>query len=234
METRAPAAIDAHLSERRMFRDAPAPGLRAALRFEVVSFLGRALLRRPPPDVGSPRLLNLGCGSARLDGWVNADFYALRFWMLPRNYWALDLRHPLRCPANYWDGVLCEHTLEHLDPSSALRLLKEIHRTLRPGSWVRLVVPDLGKYLAACNGQLPAAQFDQWSTAPEMIWNLTQNYGHRSTWDGPQLVSALGAAGFINCRETRFRNGTDARLLRDLESRAWESVYAEGRKPPAS
>lgn len=36
--------------------------------------------------------------------------------------------------------------------------------------------------------------------------------------------------GFQTAEECRFGEGADDRLLVDLEARAWESLYVEGRK----
>lgn len=208
------------------------PRASGSLHFELLSLLGRLLpFRRSPPDLGAPRLVNL-CGGASVPGWVNAEFFKIdrHFLRVPRDHWGVDLRYPLPCPSDHWDGVLSEHTLEHLCPRDGLRFLRELHRTMKPGAWARVVVPDLAKYVAAYQGSPPSPEFSQW-TGAELIWALTQNWGHRSVWDAELLGRTLREVGFVDVREVAFMEGTDARLLRDRADRAWESVYLEARKP---
>jgi hypothetical protein len=64
---------------------------------------------------------------------------------------------------------------------------------------------------------------------------VTQEFGHRSTWDFPTLAKVLGDAGFIGVEAAAWGRGRDARLLRDkdLDSRRLVSLYAEAVKPAA-
>lgn len=95
------------------------------LDFEIKSFCGRLFLNSKPDVISSNNnLLNLGCGSSKFEGWINADFFAFRSKEKPD--WMLDLRYPLNCDDNVWDGVFSEHTLEHLYPDQAERLIQSI------------------------------------------------------------------------------------------------------------
>lgn len=199
--------------------------------FEMKSLLGRVLLdRKPPLHKDKPNLLNVGCAVTTFQDWVNADFF--RFGSLfgeqrEQLDWMLDLRYPLNCPPNVWDGVFCEHTIEHLYPLQVLNFLKELHRTMKPGAWLRLSVPDLEKYVSYYSGIVPHEGFYQWSTGCEAICYLTQNYHHISVWDARLLGDYLEKAGFRNVRKTGFREGSDERLLKDREARMWETLYME-------
>jgi hypothetical protein len=93
------------------------------------------------------QLLNLGCGQNGQEGYVNADFFRLRNRGACPGFWGVDRRYPLHCPDNHWAGVFTEHTLEHLHPAHVLALLRELHRTMQPGAWLRIVVPDLSRYV---------------------------------------------------------------------------------------
>lgn len=95
----------------------------------------------------------------------------------------VDLRYPLNCDDNVWDGVFTEHTLEHLYPDQAYFLLRELHRTMKPGSYIRITVPDLSKYIDFYNGKPVDERFYRWETGCEGIRSLTQNYLHVSLWD---------------------------------------------------
>ena len=200
--------------------------------FELKSFLGRLLLGMTPPLVNPKiKLLHLGCGNLIFAEWVNADFFVFRFWRKPKSLWMLDLRYPLKCEDNYWDGIFTQHVLEHLYPNSAFNLLEELLRTLKSKHWVRICVPDLSKYVAYYIGEPSHKKFYRWTTGAEAIWALTQNWGHRSVWDSQLLTLALRQVGFVNVREVGFGQGTDERLIKDSEERKCESLYVEAQKP---
>lgn len=207
--------------------------LKGLLRFEFISLCGRLIFHKKPILTTDNNLLHLGSGSNKFDGWVNADFYSgIKFWKKYKNRpdWMLDLRYPLNCNDNVWDGVFSEHTLEHLYPNQALSLLKELYRTMREGAWLRISVPDLAKYVDFyCDKQIDET-FKLWPTGCEAIRSLTQNWIHLSVWDSKLLLRFLQEAGFMNVREVGFREGTDSNLLKDNEDRLWESLYMEAQK----
>ena len=69
--------------------------------------IGNIFFSRGAPEVSiqnSKHLLNLGCGSRHLDGWVNADFYRLHNLTWNRKShpdWMLDLTKPLKCDSDH-------------------------------------------------------------------------------------------------------------------------------------
>ena len=202
------------------------------LAFETKSRLGRWFLSRKPPqqDVRE-QFLHLGCGTKIWEGWVSADFFVGRYWRLPKSFWMLDLRYPLQCDGDYWNGIFSEHTLEHLYPAEVRNLLGEMLRTLKPASWLRISVPDLEKYVSFYTNKQGHAEFSQWATGAEAIRSLTQDWGHRSLWDSELLKRTVSEAGFVNVREVGFMEGTDERLCKESRSRRWESLYLEAQKP---
>lgn len=208
------------------------------LLLRMESFIGHTFYRRlPPRSANAALLLHLGCGNQKFDGWVNADFYNFHDLLRNQGYipdWMLDLTKPLRCPDAYWDGVFTEHTFEHLTYSDCFFALSEVFRTLKRGAWLRIVVPDIAKYIAYYNGAPPNDRFHQLPRGPEAISNVTQGWGHKSVWDGQLLCNVLCEIGYTNVQETAFRQGSDPRLIKDSAERAWESVYVEGQRalPP--
>src|SRR5271157_1386948 len=163
------------------------------LKFE--SFVGHAFYRRPPPKLGAPPfLLHVGCGNHKFEKWINADFYNFHDLLFNREFvpdWMLDLTRPIRCPDAYWDGIFTEHALEHLTYSQCIFTLSEMHRILKPGAWIRIVLPDIAKYVAYYNGELPDERFDQFPRGPAAISNITQCWGHKSVWDAQLLCMVL-------------------------------------------
>jgi predicted SAM-dependent methyltransferase len=207
--------------------------LKGILGFEIVSLYGRLLFHKKPKIASGNNLLHLGCGHNKFDGWVNADFYSgMKFWKKNEKQpdWMLDIRYPLNCDDNVWDGVFSEHTLEHLYPNQVLSLLKELYRTMKKGAWLRISVPDLKKYIDFYCDKQVNEKFDRWPTGCEAIRSLTQNFEHLSVWDSKLLLHFLKKAGFMNTREVKFMEGTDHNLLKDNANRRWESLYMEAQK----
>lgn len=210
--------------------------------FETKSWLGRNLFRvdRPKLKPGD-NYLNLGCGSNIVKGYINADFfnYSLRPW---RNYnkkrqvieWQLDLRQPLNCSTNVFDGIYSEHTIEHLYPDNVLNLIRELYRILKNNCFIRITVPDIEKYVKFYTGQFSTIEVNEftkrYTTGCSAIRNITQNYLHFSVWDFNELKSILRKAGFKDIKKMEFGATQDERLNLDLKERAWESLYVEAIK----
>jgi predicted SAM-dependent methyltransferase len=215
--------------------DVEIPLLRKAIQIGIRSYLSRLSLRRRPPVLASPRLLNLGCGRTFYPGWVNADWFNLRALLRQNGFrqpdWTVELQRPLNCESDYWDGIYTEHVLEHLSRSTVHSLLRELHRVLKPTCWVRIIVPDLGKYIQYyLEPEKSHPQFHQWTNGAEAVGSLTQGWGHLSTWDAAALSTALSGAGFADVRVTNFGEGIDRGLIMDTPARAWESLYIEAQK----
>lgn len=193
--------------------------LSGVLSFEIKSFLGRTFLNQKPKiRYGELNLLNLGCGNNKFENFVNADFFSLglRSMILgleSRPDWMLDLRFPFNCDDNVWDGVFMEHTLEHLYPDIAEKLLTELYRTMKPGSWVRITVPDLAKYISYYLGREVNHNFQRLGSGCEAVRSLTQNYFHLSVWDSELLRICLRESGFVNVQEVSFMQGNNLLLL---------------------
>lgn len=213
--------------------------LKGHAMFELTSKFGRTFLNRKPRSKknAEKNLLNLGAGTLYYDGWINADFFYLpiKFWKKSKYRipeWMLDLRYPLNCDDNFFDGVFTEHTLEHLYPYQVLNLLKELNRTMKSGAWLRIAVPDLEKYVDYYVGKESHKNFSEmWpENKAAAIRNITQNYLHISTWDGDLLVKFCEMAGFVNAKKVDFGIGTDKTLIKDDLGRSWETLYVEAQK----
>lgn len=214
------------------------------IRFEAVSLCGRLLSQPLRLQGDTPHYLNLGCGTNILDGFVNADFFTTR-----GIDFAADLRYPLRIADNSFDGIICEHTLEHLTYDEVARLLKECHRVLKPGGILRIAVPDLSIFIHhyCADDREWFARWEQLmfigSTDPERAKRrlqtpmealsfVTQEYGHVSSWDIETLSAYLGRSGFYSVTQRQFRKGACSELLYDLDSedRKLVSLYVEAVK----
>ena len=69
-------------------------------------------------------------------------------------------------------------------------------------------------------------------TGCEAISSLTQHWGHKSTWDEEYLSKTLRAVGFINVKKVEYGiEGHDQRLIKEPESRKFESIVMEAKRP---
>ena len=211
------------------------------LYFEVRSTIFRALSRPLVLDPGRQHYLNIGSGPCVVEGMTNVDFFGT-----PGIDYGADLRFPLKISDEAVDGFFSEHTLEHLTYPEAELLLSECRRTLKLGGVIRIVVPDLslfiqhyadndGHWFAAWEQLMFLSSSDSERakrrlTSPlEAISFVTQEYGHRSSWDFVTLKGYLERAGFGSVIQTAFRQGQCDKLLIDLDDneRKFVSLYVE-------
>jgi SAM-dependent methyltransferase len=109
-------------------------GIQSALAGRIPGWVKGQLERLDLPAQGLS--VHLGAGSAQLDGWVNIDVWPSQL--------SLDFRWGLPFGDTSAERVYLSHTLEHLPyPTGVMELLREIHRVLRPGGKIRIVVPDI-------------------------------------------------------------------------------------------
>jgi predicted SAM-dependent methyltransferase len=203
--------------------------LRAALTGQ------RARIRRFVAARSSPVLLNLGAGPRGVDDahWVNVDGApdaGVRF--------LVDFQRPLPFDDASFDGVFCEHVLEHFSQEDGARLAAEVRRILRPGGVFRVVVPDaefvLKSYLEDPQA-LVAERGEGEGTAMEMVNSyFRQRYEHQFMYDWPTLEQTLQRAGFSRVVRSRFRDPASCSPVRiDDEKYARESLYVEARAAPS-
>jgi predicted SAM-dependent methyltransferase len=192
------------------------------------------LLRRNPPEQQSPNLLNLGCGPHIYPGWVNADDYAPKRRFRECEFkpdWTIDITRQWRCVDNYWDGIFTQHVIEHVPYADAINVLKECFRTLKPGAWIRISVPDLATYVRYYRHEIDDEQFFALPHRVLALSFLTQMHMHRSVWDADLMCQVLTELGFENAVAVSFGTGSDLRLIKDDPDKAPESLYVEARKP---
>ena len=195
---------------------------------------GNLFFRKRPPDSGGTRLLNLGCGPLIYPGWCNADDYAFKRWLREKQFrpdWRLDITKPWMCDCNYWDGIFTQHVIEHVKYSQAILVMEESFRTLKPGAWIRISVPNLSKYIDFYNGRQQNTEFERFPLKALSISFMSQMHYHKSVWDGDLMVNVLNAIGFVNVSEVDIGQGVDKKIIKDQPEKDWESLYVEAQKP---
>jgi predicted SAM-dependent methyltransferase len=219
-----------------------------------------------PTKVDEMTRVNIGCGPSPTAGWLNLDnSLSVAFGRLPRQLTEMLERLgalgpgqaevvrvarevgvkragatsiPLRDASA--EAIYSSHMLEHLDREDARMFLSECHRVLRPGGWLRLVVPDIAKYVneyatdgdadnLVANLRLAQPRASGFRRVVEVAVGFR---GHRWMYDATSLSRLVSESGFIELHildpgETHI---PDPGAL-DLRERADDSVYLEAQRP---
>jgi predicted SAM-dependent methyltransferase len=151
--------------------------------------------------------LHVGCGPERLAGWVNIDRQEL-----PSVDHVADVTRGL--PFDHVAAIYAEHFLEHLPLDRAVAFLREAHRVLAPGGWIRLSTPNLDWVVAAhyAPNHLAAAAGD----AALGLNRGFHGWSHRFLWNRTLLGEVLEACGFTQVRWCRWGE-SEEETLRGLE-----------------
>ena len=208
----------------------------------------------PIAHAGSVKI-NLGCGLAVSEGWINVDasFNALvaslphfvhvlayRFSGASR-YYALveycrlleahrfvhhDLAHNLPFPDACADFVYSSHFLEHLFPKDARHLLGESFRILKPGGTVRICVPDLEVAVSLYSTGRKREMLDNYFFVEDLDSYFAR---HKYMYDFEMLKAELEAAGFRDVTRCGYRAGRTPDLA-VLDNRPDETLFVEALK----
>mgnify|MGYP000938639507 CR=1 FL=1 len=144
--------------------------------------------------------LNLGCGQVVEYGYVNCDI---------RPGPGVDVVCSIVDLSKHFnessaDEIKLRHVLEHVPPDDARTALREFHKVLRPGGFVRIIVPDLVFHARQLLGQVKSSAEDQrrhvWASL--YGWRRTDLGGdahdaHHWGYDEQELRTFLEAAGFV-------------------------------------
>ncbi|MEQ8469305.1 methyltransferase domain-containing protein [Coleofasciculus sp. E1-EBD-02] len=182
----------------------------------------------------SKAYLNVGCGANRHKDFINLDYY----WSPNLDLvWDITKKIPLKDSSLL--GIFTEHCLEHISYLDSYKLLRDFKRMLKPGGYLRIVVPDaelfldiyqrgkLGERVYFPNG-LTGYNGVPSSITPLLEINRTfRGHGHRFAYDYATLKIMLLQAGFVDIQKKSFMCGSDRALLIDSEKRAAESLYVE-------
>lgn len=178
--------------------------------------------------------INLGCGSVKLQGWINLD-------REPGADILFELKTGLPFRDNSVRYIYSEHVLEHFTQEEGLFILKECNRILSENGIMRIAMPDLDhiikKYLADWKDQdwLTWPEYEFIKTRGQMMNIIFSWWGHKYVYNEEDLRQQLQAAGFfhivrVNRSESRFVT------LQNLESRrdsllVYEAVKKETSQP---
>lgn len=187
-------------------------------------------------------LVNLGAGPHGKPGWINVDLYEA-----PGINCVYDCRKILPFPDNSVKGIFSEHFFEHIDYVEEVpHFLSECYRVLKVGGIIRIIVPDLEKYLQAYCQEgwdelsrirpLDSEHTDfyygfKYNTKMELInFVFRQAYEHKYAYDYDTLEFLLYKYGFSTVQRQDFGKSLMDEICIDQQVRASESLYVEGVK----
>jgi predicted SAM-dependent methyltransferase len=139
--------------------------------------------------------LHVGSGKARLEGWINIDMQALP---------GVDVIADVTRGLDYAEveAVYAEHFLEHLPLDAAIDFLRESHRVLATGAWIRLSTPNLDWVWSTHYRLDPDPDIKR--LAALAINRAFHGWEHRFLWNREMLAEALLSCGFAEPRWCRW------------------------------
>jgi SAM-dependent methyltransferase len=156
------------------------------------------------------KCLNLGCGRRFHPGWTNVDLVSSSRFVRECN-----LREGVPFSGEAFDVVYHSHVLEHFSRETAPAFLRECHRVLRPGGFLRVAVPDLEgiarNYLLALDSARKGK--DGWDSNYD--WMLLELYDQAvREHSGGGWTAYLSQESIPNWHFVEERVGAEARDMR--------------------
>jgi len=193
----------------------------------------------------SIRRLQLGAGGNDPTEWLNTDIFPT----VEEVY--VDATKPFPFPDGSFQYIFSEHMIQALPWEGGLAMLKECYRVLAPGGKLRVVSPNLAKFVQLLRENPDADEkrfmeakmrFHGWPESPvtgAYIFNRqVRDWGHQFLYDPATLRKSFELAGFRQITEYRVDEKTDP-VFRQVEIRtrnegsdlwlinSWESMAFE-------
>ena len=189
--------------------------------------------------------LHIGCGGNNLPGWLNTDLWP------HGDQIYLDATKHFPFPSASFDYVYSEHMIEHIPWQSALHMLRECCRVLKPGGVIRIATPNihfLARLLQDDHSELDQKYLEHntralvpWAPYPGGVFvvnHYMRAWGHQFIFDVHSLTRTLELAGFKDMTECRLNESSNKELsgLAAVSRMpdgflVLETIVVEGRKP---
>jgi predicted SAM-dependent methyltransferase len=178
--------------------------------------------------------LNIGCGPFGQDDWVNVDLMKLR-----NVSFTFDSRRSLPFKDNTVSRIRVEHFFEHIDKSyEAPVFLDECKRVMQDGAVLRIVVPDIEKFIRAYlnndKGEWKSLGYDidalpkGFDTKVAILNHIFRQDGeHKYAYDFESLSYILIKHGFKNITGQQYRQSLDELLIDDQQNHSNHSLYVD-------
>jgi predicted SAM-dependent methyltransferase len=193
------------------------------------------------------RKLQLGAGFKNARGWLNSDIEPID----NQVYIDASARFPL--PDGSFQYIFNEHLIEHLPWELGLVMLRESYRVLAKGGKIRIVTPNLAKFVQLLDGnhdsdaqRFIVTKFRQGGVAVNAVPGTyilnrqMREWGHQFLYDPTSLRKSLELIGFKQITQYELTQETDPvfqevelrthhvspdiKLINNWESMAFEAV----------
>lgn len=139
--------------------------------------------------------------------------------------WDLQLLGPMPVPNSAAEIIYSRYTLEHVTDGAVASFLKEAHRALRPGGFLRVIVPDIEIYYAAYRAKdatlfykpkrdrqtYPNKKFktnpNKASLEQQFLWVFASGATELHNFEGIERISDAQLASLL--KERRLEEGLD-------------------------
>lgn len=176
-------------------------------------------------------LVNIGCGPfGEGKPWINIDMFYMK-----NVSFVYDTRRKLPFNDNSIECLRLEHVLEHLHRNDeAIILLKETKRCLMVNGVVRIIVPDIEKFIEAYNEnnfeKILGRNTNQIPRVHYLNHVFRQDGEHKFGYDFEALSFLLKEAGFEKIYLTTFGVSLNDKLRNDQANHKLYSLYVEAQK----
>jgi predicted SAM-dependent methyltransferase len=195
----------------------------------------------------SVRKLQLGAGSNNMPGWLNSDIEPTD------NQVFIDATTRFPLPDGSFHYIFNEHLIEHLPWELGMVMLRESYRVLAKGGKIRIVTPNLTKFIRLVDGSIDTeteqfidAKFRQGGIPVNAVPGTyilnrqMREWGHQFLYDATTLRKSLQLVGFMQIMQYEVTEKTDPifqqvelrthhfnpdlRLINTWEAMAFEAV----------
>lgn len=197
-------------------------------------------------SVHDKKLLQIGCQSHPMEGWLNVD-------LEPKSDSVvyMDATKTFPFADSTFNFIFSEHMIEHVTFNEGGFMLSECYRTLKPGGRIRIVTPDL-KFLIELYSTSKSELQNRYisfskryfkSEVPSIdtvvINNFFRDWGHKFIHDEKSLRHILAGIGFTHIDRLEI-NESKSPELRNIEKHGieiteefnrLESIVIEAVKP---
>ncbi len=176
--------------------------------------------------------LNIGAGPFGEDGWVNIDTF--KHTKISFTY---DCRKKIPFKTATVHKIRCEHFLEHMDKIYETPIfLAECKRVLKNDGILRIIVPDIEKYIKAYyenNWKIVGLDIDsmpEWQGAEVLSHIFRQGGEHKFGYDFHSISNLLYDVGFKKVLKSEFAKSFDSDLKNDQHNHQLYSLYVDAIK----
>lgn len=165
--------------------------------------------------------IQFGAGTLHIAGWENLN-----------DATDCDVTKPLPYESASVDAVFSEMCAEHITPQQAWGFFDELHRILKPGGLIRIVIPDFVRCWKLKDEdwlRVNQGVTNNNGTLKDQMKSIIFAHGHQGLWSAELLQAVLESIGFQKvgiCEAGQSKLGME-NLEQHHHSVGWKVAWAE-------